>query len=104
MTSVDTDQVGELLTWAKHNGSFLHPEIEIYFDNLTGLSFRAVRDIPTATPLVDCAYKTTLSYLNAIQASPQFSLHDSESFPANFLNTLSRDDANVIGYFFLVQQ
>lgn len=104
MSTVAADHIGDLLDWAKHNGSLLYPEVEIYHDNLTGLSFRAANDIPKSTLLVECAYETTLSYLNAVQASAQFSLHSSNPFPAKFLNALSQDDANVIGYFFLVQQ
>ena len=93
-----------LLEWAKHNKSHLHSSVEIYQDDVTGLSFRATHDIGAATSLVECSYETTLSYLNAIQASPIFSRHGAIPFPADFLNTLSRDDPNIIGYFFLIQQ
>ncbi|KAJ5035545.1 uncharacterized protein L3040_008011 [Drepanopeziza brunnea f. sp. 'multigermtubi'] len=91
-----------LLEWAKANGTSLSPNVEIYNDDVTGLSFRAADDIPSSTSLVNCSYTTTLSYLNAAEVSP-FQRH-SAPFPTNFLDGLRREDPNVVGHFFLVQQ
>ncbi|KAI9046690.1 hypothetical protein LZ554_009429 [Drepanopeziza brunnea f. sp. 'monogermtubi'] len=91
-----------LLEWAKANGTSLSPNVEIYNDDVTGLSFRAADDIPSSTSLVNCSYTTTLSYLNAAEVSP-FQRH-SAPFPTNFLDGLRREDPNVVGHFFLMQQ
>lgn len=95
--------VHALVSWSQQHHTSLHPNVEIYHDQVTGLSFRALRDIPPGTRLVDCSYQTTLSYLNAIDAVPYFQRH-STPFPPHFINTLKQDDPNVIGHFFLVQQ
>ncbi|KAK2629904.1 hypothetical protein QTJ16_000724 [Diplocarpon rosae] len=94
--------VEALLQWAKGHGTSVSPNIQIYNDVLTGLSFRASQDILASTKLVNCSYTTTLSYLNAIQAAAQFERH-SEPFPASFLEVLKVEDPNIIGHFYLMQ-
>lgn len=63
---------------------------------------KASQDLPPGSNIVTCPYQISLSYLNAI-AAPGFLRH-SKPFPQNFLDTLSQDDPNIIGYFFLIQQ
>ncbi|KAK6585921.1 hypothetical protein PZA11_000978 [Diplocarpon coronariae] len=92
-----------LLDWAEAHGTLVSPNVQIYNDFLTGLSLRAVKDIPPSTKLVNCSYTTTLSYLNAIETVAQFERH-SEPFSASFLEVLSVDNPNIIGHFFLIQQ
>ena len=105
MAAGNIAHVKDLLSWAKRNHSLIHQSVEIYFDDVTGLSFRAAHDdIAAQTSLVDCAYETTLSYLNAIEATTAFSRRGSNLFPADFLDVLSQENPNIIGYFFLVQQ
>lgn len=101
---LDQSRTAALLHWAEVNHTSLHPHVEIYQDPVTGLSFRAVENIPKDDNLVNCSYHTVLSYLNAIDACPQFSLHGSPSFPVEFLNTLEQDNPHIIGHFFLIQQ
>lgn len=92
-----------LLLWASGLGTSLHPEVEVYQDSTTGLSFRARNDIPSATKLVNCSYGVTLSYLNAVDASG-FARHTSNPFPQAFLDALAPEDPHIIGHFFLMQQ
>lgn len=91
-----------LLAWARAHGTSVSALVEIYTDDVTGLSFRAASDVPPSTSLVNCAYSTTISYLNAAGLAP-FQRH-SAPFPSSFLDGLSVEDPNVIGHFFLVQQ
>jgi hypothetical protein len=95
--------IQNLVYWAKSHQAYLHPDVEIYEDPVTGFSFRAVKDIPPSSQLVTCTYQLSLSYLNAVE-SPHFQHHQSESFPEEFLESLSQDDPNIIGHFFLMQQ
>ncbi|KAH7336407.1 hypothetical protein BKA65DRAFT_607298 [Rhexocercosporidium sp. MPI-PUGE-AT-0058] len=92
-----------LTSWAKKYGTTLDPNVEIYHDSVTGLSFRALQNIPPGTKLVKCSFQTILSYLNATEASSSFQSH-SPPFPHQFINALKVDDPNIIGHFFLVQQ
>lgn len=97
-------KVDNLLLWAQSNQTSLHPNVEVYQDAITGLSFRAARDVQPGTNFVNCSYKTTLSYLNAIQPSPDFQRHGSQPFPAEFMEAFSTEDPHIIGHFFLIQQ
>jgi hypothetical protein len=97
-------EIDELLLWAKSNQTSLHPDVEVYQDATTGLSFKAAKDIAPGASFVNCSYKTTLSYLNAIQLSSEFQRHDSQLFPSEFIDAMSSDDPNIIGHFFLIQQ
>jgi len=94
----------DLTGWARKHQTSLHPDVEIYLDPLTGLSFRATKDLPPASKIVNCSYQTTLSYLNAISASSFFHNHESVPFPPEFIAALKQDDPNIIGHFFLMQQ
>ncbi|CZT47611.1 uncharacterized protein RSE6_08193 [Rhynchosporium secalis] len=96
-------RIQALVSWAQGHGTSLHPQVEIYHDSITGMSFRALQDILPGSKLVDCSFRTTLSYLNAIEASPVFLSH-SPPFPPHFIDALKIDDPNVIGHFFLIQQ
>lgn len=92
----------KLMSWASSLGTHLHQDVEIYEDPVTGLSFRARRDIPPQTKLVNSSYATTLSYLNAVNA-PGFLRHG-KAFPEQFLVILSPENPNIISHFFLMQQ
>jgi hypothetical protein len=96
--------IRELVDWAESHNTLFDERVYIYQDPVTGLSFRTTQDLPSATQIVNCAYGTTLSYLNAIHASPFFQNHDSEPFPSQFMAALSAEDPNVIGHFLLMQQ
>lgn len=99
--------VHELLEWASSQGTSLHPSLEIYQDDVTGLSFKANEAITPfgTTKLVSCSYQTTISYLNATPVSTfPFGSHGSQLFPPEFLITLNQDDSHIIGHFFLMQQ
>jgi hypothetical protein len=91
-----------LVHWGNVHQSHLDPNVEIYQDPLTGLSFRAVNNHPPGSTVVTASHQISLSYLNAIEA-PGFLRH-SQPFPEEFLGALSKDDPNIIGHFFLVQQ
>ncbi|KAK0110559.1 hypothetical protein ONS96_002164 [Cadophora gregata f. sp. sojae] len=95
--------VQALVNWGQVHGTSLDPGVEIYQDPITGLSFRSLRSIPPGTKLVNCSFKTTLSYLNTTEITSYF-LSRSPPFPSKFINTLKKDDPNIIGHFFLVQQ
>ncbi|KAG4028684.1 hypothetical protein MFRU_020g01230 [Monilinia fructicola] len=97
-----TEEIQNLLEWATTSGAYLHPNVEVYKDAITGLSFRAQQAIPPQTSIVRCSYKISLSYLNAIGTYSQFPSTD--FFPTEFLEALKQDDPNIIGHFFLVQQ
>jgi len=97
-------EIDELLLWARSNHTSLHSSVEVYEDEITGLSFKAAKEIPPGTNFVSCSYETTLSYLNAIQLSSEFQLHGSQPFPPGFVEALTPEYPNIIGHFFLVQQ
>ncbi|KAG4438929.1 hypothetical protein IFR05_005609 [Cadophora sp. M221] len=102
---VSSPSIQALTGWAEEHGTTLDPNVEIYHDPITGLSFRAFQNIPPGTKLANCSFQTTLSYLNTIEASPSFQSHShSPPFPRQFIDTLKVDDPNIIGHFFLVQQ
>lgn len=102
MAQIDS-MVEELLLWASCLDTSLHPDVEIYQDPTTGLSFRALNELSPDTRLVNCSYTATLSYLNAVDA-PGFPRNTNVSFPRQFLDTLDFKDPNIIGHFFLMQQ
>ena len=95
-------RIQELLAWGKDHTACLNPKVEIYQDSATGLSFRAVEDLPPGVTIATCSYPISLSYLNT-NPNARFSSW-SKPFPKDFLKTLGRDDPNVIGFFFLMQQ
>ncbi|KAH7409211.1 hypothetical protein BKA64DRAFT_693225 [Cadophora sp. MPI-SDFR-AT-0126] len=95
--------VQALLSWGQEHGTSLAPDVEIYQDPVTGLSFRALQNIPPGTNLVNCSFQTTLSYLNTTELSSAFQSH-SPPFPPNFVNSLKGHDPNIVGHFFLIQQ
>ena len=95
--------VGDLLLWAKGQGTTLHESVQIYEDPITGLSFRAIEDISPETNLVRCSYGVSLSYLNAVDA-PHFPRHSGETFPQTLLDALKPEHPNIIGHLFLIQQ
>lgn len=94
--------IGELVAWASQHGTILDSQVEIYFDHITGLSFRAHNDISLGTPIAVSSPATSLSYLNATE-SLYYSRH-SDSFPPAFIAGLEGSYCYVIGHFFLVQQ
>jgi hypothetical protein len=95
-------QIQDLIDWGRLHRSNLHSNIEIYQDPVTGLSFRARSDHASGSTVVTSSHRISLSFLNAIEESG-FHRH-CEPFPVQFLKTLSEDDPNIIGHFFLVQQ
>ncbi|KAM3078240.1 hypothetical protein ACMFMG_002460 [Clarireedia jacksonii] len=97
-----TNQIEDLVKWAEVAGTHLHKDVEVYQDPVTGLSFRAKKQISPNTTVVTSHHASSLSYLNAIGTYVNFGATD--SFPLKFLQTLKKDDPNVIGYFFLMQQ
>jgi len=92
-----------LAGWAQEHGTSLAPDVEVYQDPVTGLSFRARQNIPPGTKMVDCSFRTTLSYLNTIELCSSFQTR-SLPFPPEFIDCLNADDPNIIGHFFLMQQ
>jgi protein-histidine N-methyltransferase len=100
----DMSMIRNLVGWAGEHQTSLHQDVEVYQDHLTGLSFRAKKSLPPGTVIVNSSYQTTLSYLNAISASPVFQNHESVLFPPTFIDALKQEDPNIIGHFFLVQQ
>lgn len=100
--SRDTDYL-DLLRWAKEHETTLHENVEIYNDPYTGLSFRARCTIEHHTIIVSSTYKTSLSYLNAIDKPPTSFNHENMRFPPEFMTTFEGNPA-AIGRFFLVQQ
>jgi hypothetical protein len=97
-----TNGIEDLVEWAGITGTHLHKDVEIYHDPVTGLSFRAKKPIPANTTVVTSHHTSSLSYLNAVGTYSNF--RTPKSFPDEFLQTLKKDDPNVIGYFFLMQQ
>jgi hypothetical protein len=102
--SQNTSDIQNLVQWAETWGTHLDERVEIYQDQVTGLSFRATRDIDAKTKILQCSYQTTLSYLNAIEATSWFQIRQSEPFPSEFIDALKPEHPNVIGHFFLIQQ
>ncbi|KAF7856995.1 hypothetical protein EAF04_009755 [Stromatinia cepivora] len=97
-----SEDIQKLVEWATNSGAYLHPDVEIYKDAITGLSFKAQKTIPPQTSIVRCSYQISLSYLNAVGTYSQSP--SMEPFPIEFLEALKQDDPNIIGHFFLVQQ
>lgn len=96
-------ELKELIEWGQGHNTHLHPDVEIYTDIQTGLSFRATKNIPKESIIVNCPYELSLSYLNAIEESP-FSRHSSPPLPHRFIENLSKESPHIIGHFFLIQQ
>lgn len=94
--------IQDLLDWGVLHQSSLHPNVEIYQDPVTGLSFRARKEQPSGSTVVTTSHLISLSYLNAIEA--QGYLRHASPFPDEFIKNLSEDDPNIIGHFFLIQQ
>jgi hypothetical protein len=94
--------IEELVAWASQHGTKLDPRVEIYHDDITGLSFRAVDNIPRGTSIAFSSPATSLSYLNVTESSV-YSRH-SAAFPPRFIAGFEGPNCYVIGLFFLVQQ
>lgn len=101
-TDVRAD-IEALLSWSTEHGSILVPPIEIYVDDISGISFRTTENIPSGTTLVTASYRTTLSWLNVITTNSEV-VRAEDSFPKEFVEFFSQNDPNVIGHFFLIQQ
>lgn len=95
-------QIQDLINWGTLHESCLHPNVEIYQDPVTGLSFRARNNHPPGSTVVKASHQISLSYLNAIEA-PGFPRHG-PPFPDEFLKILNEDDPNIISHFILMQQ
>jgi len=100
----DIGTVRGLVNWASKYEIPLHSQVEVYQDPVTGLSFRAREDLLPGTKIVDCSYKLSLSYLNAISAAPDFPRHWSVPFPPEFIEHMEQENPHIIGHFFLMQQ
>jgi len=100
--SQNDQKIQELLAWGDEHTAFLNSKVEIYQDSVTGLSFRAIEDLASGLTVATCSYPISLSYLNT-SSDDRFSSR-SKPFPTDFLEILGKDDPNVIGFFFLVQQ
>jgi hypothetical protein len=96
--------IDELISWGTEHQAYLNPNVDVYQDSKTGLSFKAVQDLAPASNIVVCSYQISLSYLNAIESSGFLRHDDGAPISQNFLDTLSQDDPNIIGHFFLIQQ
>ncbi|KUJ15347.1 SET domain-containing protein [Mollisia scopiformis] len=95
--------VGELLRWGQQHDTTLDERVEVYQDSITGLSFRALEEIPHEIKIATSSHTTTLSYLNAVQ-SLGYSRYNSPEFPPQFLAELEDEFPHIIGHFFLMQQ
>ncbi|KAI1084304.1 SET domain-containing protein [Whalleya microplaca] len=103
-----------LLRWVEEDGGNLNPSIEIYHDEATKGSFR-VKDSCSLEPddtIVILPLSKSLSFLNAIDAHPEFPPASSPSFlrngngnkdyfPTDFLKKVP---PHVVSRFFLMQQ
>jgi hypothetical protein len=97
------ERISALLTWGERNGAALHPSIEAYHDTQTGTSLRVKpgsATLPLDTQIVSCSYSSSLSYFNAISASPILHNH-SAPFPNEFLSKMA---VHVVSNFYLCQQ
>ncbi|KAI0008756.1 SET domain-containing protein [Xylariaceae sp. FL0662B] len=101
-----------LLRWVEEDGGSLNPSIEIYHDEATKGSFR-VKDSCSIGPddtIVTLPLAKSLSFLNAIDAHPEFSPAASPSFLGNgnhhYFPTdfLKRTPPHVVSRFFLMQE
>jgi len=100
----DVEDIRALVAWASKYEIPLHPQVEIYQDPVTGLSFRARVDLSPGTKIVDCSYQLSLSYLNAISESSLFPSQESKLFPREFIEHFEQENPHIIGNFFLMQQ
>ncbi|KAL3428158.1 set domain protein [Phlyctema vagabunda] len=112
-TSDSSSDVQSLLKWFESHGGQLHPSVGIHwFGQFGGYGFRAGKSIPLSverplsTEVVNCPYKVSLSYLNAVDTSSVFSSGASPKFPLQFLDLRDSDPLGAvrIGHFFLMQQ
>ncbi len=99
-----------LLAWSQQHGAELHPELEIYCDDITKYSLRvkpsAADGLQPGFRAVSCPVSTTLSYLNALVDSPLDIASPSPqdhtpAFPPRFLQS---NPPHVVGRFFLVKE
>lgn len=103
MSSTTLDDVKELLSWSASHGSRLHSSVEVYLDDISGLSFRATNPVAANTQLVACSYQTSLSWLNVVSGNhSQF--YVTNDFPTTFIEAFSADEPNVLSHFLLMQQ
>ncbi|TAQ85399.1 hypothetical protein B7494_g6290 [Chlorociboria aeruginascens] len=106
MSAIQQDklsQATQMKDWVVENGGFLHPKVDLFESLEKGLSFRGKKGIPANSKIVECPQTLGLSYLNTIIPEYHNSPH-ARPFPTSFLEPLKKDDPNVIGNFFLVQQ
>ena len=98
-----------LLAWSQQHGAELHPELEIYCDDITKYSLRvkpsAADGLQPGFRAVSCPVSTTLSYLNALVDSPLDIASPSQdhtpAFPPRFLQS---NPPHVVSRFFLVKE
>ncbi|KAH7165453.1 hypothetical protein EDB81DRAFT_253360 [Dactylonectria macrodidyma] len=92
-----------LVAWATSHGARLHPSVEVYQDEVTGLSFRVKPDSETGTKpwdqIVSLPTSLSLSYLDALpgRASPERD-GQAPAFPPSFME---QTPPHVVGRFVL---
>ncbi|KAL2752418.1 hypothetical protein ACRALDRAFT_2044239 [Sodiomyces alcalophilus JCM 7366] len=99
----------ELISWSKENGGNLSAAVEVFYDSVTGHSFR-VREGHSLQPgdaIVSCPLNITLSYLNTLDQDltphgiPSPPHRTGDPLPQEFLRAV---DPHVAARFFLIQQ
>src|SRR3569833_2607866 len=91
-SSKGQDGHSRLISWSTRQGAALHPQIEVYKDETTGLSIRVRREATEEGPdkqpfdatrqsLVSSSLTMTLSYLNARVCGPLSNIDNLVSGP-----------------------
>ncbi|ROT38286.1 SET domain-containing protein [Sodiomyces alkalinus F11] len=104
-----TFKMEELISWSKENGGNLSADVEVFYDSVTGHSFR-VREGHSLIPgdaIVSCPLSITLSYLNTLDQDltshgiPSPAHRTGDPLPREFLKAVA---PHVTARFFLMQQ
>lgn len=114
MKEAEQARFNALLRWSKEHGGTVHPDLEIYKDDVTGYSMRvkpsstreAETTIKSGEEVLRCSMDTSLSFLNAVTDGPIVagpSKHLPEPRPA-FSPRFMEIQPHVIGHFYLMKQ
>ncbi|KAF4121977.1 set domain protein [Geosmithia morbida] len=114
------DQLATLINWVRQHGGHLHPDVGIYLDPVTGLSFGVKPSrrstLPAWETIVSLPTELSLSYLDAVEAaveapspsSPKETDGDEEGVPRRPVplsrEIVSRAKPHVVGRLFLAKQ
>lgn len=112
MKQLDEERFAELVSWANTHGGSIHPDLEVYKDDMTGFSMRVKPDLKPEDvslkpkdEILTCPIKISLSYMNATGGGPILTsaserTESTPAFPAQFMELAP----HIVGRFYLIKQ